>query len=151
MIRAQAAQLTKAQLAQLIYTETGQQVDPDKFTKDQLLEICDKSDLFDTTAASDVAGSSGEGGGRFDGATHVTVNLLVDDDARNYVMVSDENGNMSQVMKGTDVKLPIGIFHSLNDAVETHFKPRTSESGALIMDESKRHRYPFSIVEIHKK
>jgi hypothetical protein len=128
MIRAQAAQLTKAQLAKLIFDDTGQQVDAEKYTKDQLLDIAEKADLFDEATTSSVAASTGSVDNRFEGATHVTVNILVDDDTRNYVMVSDENGNMSQIMKGTNVKLPIGIFHTLNDAVETHFKPRTSEN-----------------------
>ena len=150
MNKAQAGQLTKAQIAQMIYTETGQQVDVEKHNKEQLLNIAEKANLFEDSPTTDIAGSSGAAKGRFDGATHVTVNILPDDDTLNYVQVSDRNGNMCQVMKGTDVKLPIDVFHTLNDAVETNYKPRNSESGALIMDAQKRHRYPFSVVEIHR-
>lgn len=150
MNKAQAGQLTKAQIVKMIFDETGQQVDLEKYTKDELLNIAEKADLFEDSPVTDIAGSSGASKGRFDGATHVTVNILPDDDTLNYVMASDRNGNMCQIMKGTDVKLPIDVFHSLNDAVETTFKPRNTESGALVMDAQKRHRYPFSVVEVHK-
>lgn len=150
MNKAQAGQLTKAQIVKMIFDETGQQVDLEKYTKDELLNIAEKADLFEDSPVTDIAGSSGAAKGRFEGATHVTVNILPDDDTLNYVMASDRNGNMCQIMKGTDVKLPIDVFHSLNDAVETTFKPRNTESGALVMDAQKRHRYPFSVVEVHK-
>lgn len=148
MNRAQLGQLTKLQIVQMIYNETGEQIDPEKYTKDQLLDLAAARNLLDDSPVQSVAGASAPKG-RFDGATHVTVNLIRDDDTLNYVMVSDSNGNMCQVMKGVDVTLPIDVFHTLNDAIETVYKPRNTEGGSLVMDPTKRHRFPFSIVEVH--
>ena len=146
-------------LLKFIFEETGVQLPADTARKD-LLDYINREGLVDVDDNGDddqnggddtVAKQPGEEG--FDplqGATHVTVIVHEDNDVtQNYVQVSDEQGFNNQIKKGENVKIKIGVYHTLNDAVTTKYVPETDKEGQLHMRPIRRHLHPFSIIQYH--
>lgn len=83
----------------------------------------------------------------------VTLNIVddagEDEDADNFVQIG-VNGVMHQVIKGEDVKVPVGVYDVLNNAVESRYKTVTDKDTKVkSLKETKIKRWPFSIIERH--
>lgn len=86
----------------------------------------------------------------------VAVTLNIHDDSGdeetevdNFVQVGI-NGVMHQVQKGVDVKVKVGIYEVLNNAIEKRFKTVTDPTTKMkSLKETQVKRWPFSVIQKH--
>lgn len=86
----------------------------------------------------------------------VAVTLNIHDDSGdeetevdNFVQVGI-NGVMHQVQKGVDVKVKVGIYEVLNNAIEKRFKTVTDPATKMkSLKETQVKRWPFSVIQKH--
>lgn len=85
--------------------------------------------------------------------TAVTINIHdnsgEDEEVDNFVQVG-VNGTMFKVIKGEDVRVPVGVYDVLNNAIEIRFKNVVDkETKMKSLQETKVKRWPFSVIEKH--
>jgi hypothetical protein len=153
MTRNNAKKLGKPKLLAQVKAELGVDL-PNDLTVDKILDYMQEQGLLDVEDVEGAADAEVDTDfvDALEGVTHVK--LLVHEDAdlgRNYVTASDEHGNAFQIMKGAEVTVPIGVYHSLNDAKATVFDSKTDDTGQLIMRPVSRHTHPFSVIGFIKK
>ena len=84
----------------------------------------------------------------------VTINIHDDSgdeetEVDNFVQVGI-NGVMHQVQKGVDVKVKVGIYEVLNNAIEKRFKTVTDPTTKMkSLKETQVKRWPFSVIQKH--
>ncbi|MGR6502820.1 hypothetical protein [Shewanella sp. Koi 1] len=72
-----------------------------------------------------------------------------DEEVDNFVQVG-VNGVMYKVIKGEDVRVPVGVYDVLNNAIESRFKNVIDkETKMKSLRETKVKRWPFSVIEKH--
>lgn len=132
----------KAELGVELPADTGIEKVLDYMQEQGLLDVEDNDQTDDADVIENPA----------DGATHAKIMVHEDQDtSRNWVTASDENGVSFQIKKGEEVVVPIGVYHTLNDAMQTTYAPKTDETGQLIMRPIRRHTHPFNVLGFIKR
>ncbi len=106
-------------------------------------------DLDDANDLSDADEQEAEG----KELTGVTINIHdnsgEDEEVDNFVQVG-VNGVMYKVIKGEDVRVPVGVYDVLKNAIESRFKNVVDkETKMKSLKETKVKRWPFSVIQKH--
>lgn len=111
--------------------------------------------LFDDAKPNDATdvGNTDEQEAEGKELTAVTINIHdnsgEDEEVDNFVQVG-VNGTMFKVIKGEDVRVPVGVYDVLNNAIESRFKNVVDkETKMKSLQETKVKRWPFSVIEKH--
>lgn len=146
--RSELTKMTKADIADHIASNHDLAIDPDKATKEDLIEklyalegVAEDGDDDGSEQASDEIAET-------ERPSHVTVNVFeMPNTPKDVHIIVD--GYPRQFLKGKDVKLPYKVFTALDEAREITYEPKTNEDGHTVMEPTEAHTYPFGIVERH--
>jgi len=119
---------------------------PSKMTKAEII-IKIRSYGGDESIGPAGAGSATEGN-EDKIPTAVIISLQENGDATDNFETVVLNGRNYQIRRGTEVRVPYGVYDILKRAVEVIHKPVTGDDGRITQVKVRRPRIPFSVIKM---